>query len=136
MKRLSLLISDVYNKYLPVSEDQKVELNLNITSLDSEVKDADEVQAHLDEQLHHLLKKSRRHGVISIGVQDDYIILRDSETILSPLICRTLSHGRVEVKSRVGFGTTIYISTRSKDPETSEDPKKLKDSRAKKSIPS
>lgn len=118
MKRLSLLISDVYNKYLPFSESQKIELNLNISGSDGEVHDSDEVQAHLDEHLHRLLKKSRRHGVISIGVQGDNIVICDSETILSPLICSTLSHGRVEVKSRVGFGTTVYISTKPKSAES------------------
>lgn len=122
MKRLSLLVSDVYNKYLPISEKQKIELNLNITDYDSEVADIDEIQSQLDEQLQNLLQNSRKNGAVSLGVQQDYIVIRDSETVLSPLVCAALSRGRVKVKSRVGFGTTIYISVK---PMTSEKQKQI-----------
>lgn len=116
MKRLSILISDIYNKYLPLSKNQHIELNLGVIDSDSEVIDAEEVEAHLDEQLQQLLKKSRNHGAISLGIEKGNIIIHDSETILSPLACAGLSHGRVEVKSRVGFGTTIRILAKDQQP--------------------
>lgn len=125
MKRLSLLINDVYNKYLPLSEKQHVSLDLNITDFDDEVDDVEEIQAHLDDQLQNLLKKPRKNGAISLGIQHGYIVIRDSETALSPLVCAALSHGRVEIKSRVGFGTTVYISVKSKTPD---EQKQLKES--------
>ena len=117
MKRLSLLINDVYNKYLPLSESQNISFDLNIADFDDEVADVEEIQAHLDEQLQNLLKKSRKNGAISLGIQRGHIVIRDSETVLSPLVCAALSHGRVEVKSRVGFGTTVYISTKAEVPD-------------------
>lgn len=112
MKRLSILISDIYNKYLPLSNDRHIELNLGVIDSDSEVVDVEEVQAHLDEQLQNLLKKSRNHGAISLGIENGNIVIHDNETVLSPLVCAGLSCGRVEVKSRVGFGTTIHISAK------------------------
>lgn len=132
MKQISLLISDIYNKYLPLSKDRNVELNLSAVDTASELdaaSDIEEIQENLDEHMQKLLNKSRHHGVISLGIQQDYIVIRDSDTILSPLMTAALSHGRVEVKSRVGFGTTIYISIKSKsdNEQTAEATKKTKD---------
>ncbi len=121
MKRLSVMISDIYNKYLPFSKSQRIAFDLNVSEFDGDIVDIDEIESHLDEQLQNLLKESREHGAISLGIENGYIVIRDSETILSPLVCQALSKGRVEVKSRVGFGTTIYISTESKKSKTHED---------------
>lgn len=113
MKRLSLIISDIYNKYSPTLKDQKIVFDLNVSEFDEDVADAEDIESHLDKQLKNLLKESRKHGAISLGIEKGRVVIRDSETVLLPLVCRAFSGRRVEVKSRVGFGTAIYISTES-----------------------
>ena len=83
MKRLSVMISDIYNKYLPFSKSQRIAFDLNVSEFDGDIVDIDEIESHLDEQLQNLLKESREHGAISLGIENGYIVIRDSETILS-----------------------------------------------------
>ena len=98
MYRLSLIISEVFNKYLPLADQAKVQLNLDFSDTTQQV-------AHPEAVKHE----------ISVAVTDRAITITDAATVLSPAACALLSNRRVTVKSRTGFGTTITIQLSTPD---------------------
>lgn len=117
MYRLSLIISEIYNKYLPLAEKGDISLNLDFSDTTQTVTDPESIKADLDKHLGSALSRSER-GEISIAVEQNAIIITDSGTILSKPICTLLSKGRVSITSRVGFGTTVRISLLPSTPAT------------------
>lgn len=112
MYQLSLIIGEVYRKYLPLAEQKGVSLSLDYPDTTSTIADPEEVKADLDRQLSAALDRSDQNR-ITITARRDYITIADSGTTLSKPICELLSSERVSVKSRVGFGTTIKINLKS-----------------------
>lgn len=108
MYRLSLIISEIYNKYLPLAEKDGIILNLDFSDTTKEISDPDRVKQFLDEHLESTLKRSDK-GEVTIGVDREAITITDSATTLSHAACALLSNRFIDVKSRVGFGTTIRI---------------------------
>lgn len=116
MYRLSLIISEIYNKYLPLAEKGNISLNLDFSDTTKTVDEPEAIKADLEKHLSSALNRSDR-GEISISVEQDAIVVTDSGTILSKPIRALLSKGRVSVASRVGFGTTVRISLLPPPPE-------------------
>lgn len=108
MYRLSLIISEVFNKYLPLADQAKVQLNLDFSDTTQQVAHPEAVKHDLDQQLSSALQHTVG-GEISVAVTDHAITITDAATVLSPAACALLSNRRVTVKSRTGFGTTITI---------------------------
>ncbi len=109
MYRLSLIIGEIYKKFLPLAEQGKISLNLDFSDTTKEVSDPKEIRAALEQALESAFQRTDR-GDISISVSGSEIVISDSGTIISKAACTLLSHGRVQVKSRVGFGTSVHIS--------------------------
>lgn len=109
MYRLSLIISEIYNKYLPLAEKNGIALNLDFADTTATIADPDELKKSLDQHLESALSRTER-GEISIAVTSTEISITDSGTILSRPLCALLSNDRISVRSRVGFGTTVRIS--------------------------
>ncbi len=114
MYRLSLIISEIYNKYLPLAEKDGIVLNLDFSDPTKEISDPDRVKKYLDENLSSTLKRSDK-GEVTIGVSKDAITITDSATTLSHAACALLSNRYIDVTSRVGFGTTVKIFLKPRD---------------------
>ena len=114
MYRLSLIISEVFNKYLPLADQAKVQLNLDFSDTTQQVAHPEAVKHDLDQQLSSALQHTVG-GEISVAVTDRAITITDVATVLSPAACALLSNRRVTVKSRTGFGTTITIQLSTPD---------------------
>lgn len=109
MYRLSLVISEVYNKYLPLAEKAGITLNLDFPDTTQEVKDPEKLKNELDKQLESALGRSIK-GEIAIEVKKGQIVIRDTGTVLSKPMCEILENSeRITVTSRVGFGTKVVI---------------------------
>lgn len=109
MQRLSTIINDIYNKFLPLAERTNVQLDLDFADPTQEVSDPEELKREVEFQLKAILDTADE-GNISLAVKNDAIVITDSGTILSPTFAGLLTTERVSVKSRVGFGTTVTIS--------------------------
>lgn len=109
MYRLSLIISEIYNKYLPLADKSRIQLDLDFPDTTQNVSDPDQLKQELDQKLDSLIKNSKGNH-IAINVDSNAITLTDDATTLSPTLCKLLSNQRVTVKSRVGFGTTITFA--------------------------
>lgn len=109
MYRLSLIIGEIYNKYLPLAEKNNIRLNLDFSDTTKTVSDPEEIKQSLDQHLNSALSRADR-SEIKIAVEHDAIVVTDSGTILSRPLCELLSSNRVTVRSRVGFGTVVRIS--------------------------
>lgn len=120
MYRLSLIISEIYNKYLPLAEKDGIVLNLDFSDTTKEVSDPERVKQYLDEHLDSALKRSDK-GEITIGVDKGAITITDSGTTLSRSACALLSNRYIDVSSRVGFGTTIKIFLQPRE-QSAKDP--------------
>ncbi len=108
MYRLSLIISEIYNKYLPLAEKDGIILNLDFSDTTKEISDPDRIKQFLDEHLSSTLQRSDK-GEVTISVDKNAITITDSATTLSRAACALLSNKYIDVSSRVGFGTTVKI---------------------------
>lgn len=125
MYRLSLIISEIYNKYLPLAEKDGIVLNLDFSDTTKEVPDPDRIKQYLDEHLSSALQRSDK-GEITIAVNHEAITITDTATTLSATACALLSNRYIDVVSRVGFGTTVHIFLQPRDlpaQPTTEKPK-------------
>lgn len=109
MYRLSFVISEIYNKYLPLAEKAGISLNLDFPDTTQKIKEPSRVKKHLDDSMDSALKRTIK-GEIKIEVKKNHIIVRDTGTVLSKPMCELISGEHVKVVSRVGFGTTVTIS--------------------------
>lgn len=109
MHRLSLIIGEIYNKFLPLAENSKVQLSLDFPDTTQEISDPDVLRADLEQHLNSALNRSKG-GKVTVTVRKNQITITDSGTILSKPICNLMSNARVQVKSRIGFGTTVTIN--------------------------
>lgn len=126
MYRLSLIISEIYNKYLPLAEKDGIVLNLDFTDTTKEISDPERIKQFLDEHLESTLKRSDR-GEVTISVDKEAIMITDTATTLSHAACALLSNRFIDVTSRVGFGTTvrIFLKPRELPAEPANDKPKL-----------
>ena len=125
MYRLSLVINEIYNKYLPEAIKAGVELNLDFPDPTLRVEAPSRVKKHLDEHVPKAILRvsnadvargsRKRKGEVRISVSKIGVELRDTGTTLSPGVIKLLSSSRVEVKSRVGFGTRIMFYFKAKE---------------------
>lgn len=109
MYRLSLIINEIYNKYLPLAKEAGITLNLDFPDPTQKVSNPEKIKKALDNHLGSAVKRTPK-GEISISVHKDKIVIRDTGTILSKPVIALMSSEHVSVKSRVGFGTTITIT--------------------------
>lgn len=117
MHRLSLIVSEIYNKLLPVAENSKIQLSLDFPDTTQEVSDPETLKADLEQHLNSALSRSRG-GKVTVTVRKNQITITDTGTILSKPICALMTNSRIQVKSRIGFGTTVTINLASaKNPE-------------------
>lgn len=112
MNKFLQTIHNLYNKVLPIAQNSGVELDLDYSEpAELEIKveaDDPKLQAELEEELKNAITRTDS-GRVKLKVSDGVITISDTGTILSRPLCESLSHGRVKVKSRVGFGTSISI---------------------------
>lgn len=123
MNKFSQTIHNLYNKILPIAEQSGVELDLDYSdpaTIEFDVETDDpELKAELEEELKNAITRTNS-GSIKLKVANGAISITDTGTILSRPLCESLSHGRVSVKSRVGFGTNINISLAKADKTNKE----------------
>lgn len=109
MYRISLIIGEIYSKYLPFAEKNQISLNLDISDPSLLTDDPDQIKQEIDNHLSSALQRSRG-GEITIAIHNKTLSITDNGTILSKTACKLLSHGRISVTSRIGFGTTVSIN--------------------------
>lgn len=123
MNKFSQTIHNLYNKILPIAEQSGVELDLDYSgpaTIEFDVETDDpELKAELEKELKNAITRTNS-GSIKLKVANGAISITDTGTILSRPLCESLSHGRVSVKSRVGFGTDINISLAKADKTNKE----------------
>lgn len=123
MYRLSLIISEIYNKYLPLAEKDGIILNLDFSDTTKQISDPDRVKQDLESHLSSALKRSDQ-GEVKISVDKTAISITDTGTTLSHSACALLSNRYIDVSSRVGFGTTVKIFLQPRElPERQPQPK-------------
>lgn len=108
MYRLSLIINEIYNKYLPLAEKAGITLNLDFPDPTAKISEPEKIKNKLDKHMGSALGRTVK-GEIAISVHRDKIVITDTGTVLSKPMIAMLSSEKVTVKSRVGFGTTVTI---------------------------
>lgn len=109
MYRLSLVINEIYNKYLPLATKAGVQLNLDFPDPTAKISEPEKIKKALDKQVDSALKRAIK-GEVSINVFKDRIEIRDSGTILSAPAKSLLEFNEhIKITSRVGFGTKVTI---------------------------
>lgn len=109
MYRLSFVIDEIYNKYLPLAEKAGISLNLDFPDPTIKIKEPSKIKAHLDKHVGAAFNRTIK-SELSIHVARGKIIIKDDGTVLSKPMIALLSSDRVSVKSKVGFGTTVTIN--------------------------
>lgn len=109
MYRLSLIISEVYNKFLPLAEKNGIQLNLDLIDSDVVTEELTGIKDDVEKAISEAIGRSAQ-GEIAIQVNKKEIIISDTGTTLSRPVCTLLSGKYIDVSSRVGFGTKVRIS--------------------------
>ncbi len=108
MEKISEIINGIYQKYLPIVKRLGITLDIDFPDTTLTFREKERVARDLDKTMRLATERSK-NGRISITVRPGKIIVADDGTILSPTVCKMLTSEHVEVKSRVGFGTTVTI---------------------------
>ena len=128
MYRLSIIVNEVFQKYLPMAEKAGVRLDLDFRDPKAEAGEIEAIRADLEKNLKNAVERNEKlKGQVTLTVDKEKIQIKDSGTVLLKVACGLLSKGRVEVKSRVGFGTTVTIHYRNQ--EAKQETKKISASR-------
>ncbi len=109
MYRLSLIIGEVYNKFLPLAEKNGIQLNLDLIDSDVVTEELTGIKDDVEKAISEAIGRSAQ-GEIDIQVNRKEIIISDTGTTLSRPVCALLSGKYIDVSSRVGFGTKVRIS--------------------------
>lgn len=109
MYRLSLIISEVYNKFLPLAEKNGIQLNLDLIDSDVVTEELTGIKDDVEKAISEAIGRSAQ-GEIAIQVNRKEIVISDTGTTLSRPVCTLLSGKYIDVSSRVGFGTKVRIS--------------------------
>ena len=109
MFRLSIIINELYLKYLPIAEKMGITLNLDFPDPTIETKNAARVRKDLEKTLKKVVTNRAPSNQIKIYVKNHQIVIEDEKTVLSKTACALLSYPHFTVKSKVGFGTTVTI---------------------------
>ncbi len=109
MYRLSLIISEIYNKFLPLAEQNGIRLNLDLIDTEAVAEELAGIKNDIEKAVSEAIDRSPQ-GEIAIQVNKQEIIISDTGTTLSRPVCAMLSGKHVQVSSRVGFGTKVRIS--------------------------
>lgn len=120
MYRLSIIISEIYNKFLPLAEQNGISLNLDMIDTGIIVEELTGIKNDVERAVSDAIGRSI-DGEIMITVDSQRITITDTGTTLSRPICTMLSNKFIDVSSRVGFGTKVEISlSRFNDNKNSE----------------
>lgn len=116
MYRLSIIIEDVFKKYLPVAESLGISLNLDFPDSTKRIESPSKVREPLDSHVEGAIRRAsvakttKNKGEVKIVVKDGGIEILDNGTVLSAGALAVLNKPEhVVAKSRVGFGTSIFI---------------------------
>ena len=108
MYRLSIIINEIYLKYLPLAKNAGITLNLDFPDTTITVENGEKIKNEVERTLRSAVKKSFK-GEITIAVNKGKITITDTGTVLSAPLIKLLSNDHIEIKSRVGFGTVVTI---------------------------
>lgn len=117
MYRLSLIISEIYNQFLPLADQSGIKLNLDLIDPDIVTDEIAQIKTDVESAISESLQRSTQ-GEISIQVNKEEITISDTGTTLSKTACSLLSNKYVQVSSRVGFGTKVRIKLSRPDQES------------------
>ena len=110
MERISETISKIYEKYLPIVKKVGATLDVDFPDTTITIREKERVERDLDKTMQSAVKRAKTSGRIVITVRPGKVIIKDNGTVLSKTTCDLLSTEHINVKSRVGFGTTVTIS--------------------------
>lgn len=110
MERISETISKIYEKYLPIVKKVGATLDVDFPDTTITIREKERVERDLDKTMQSAVKRAKTNGRIVITVRPGKVIIKDNGTVLSKTTCDLLSTEHINIKSRVGFGTTVTIS--------------------------
>ena len=109
MERISETISKIYEKYLPIVKKVGATLDVDFPDTTLTIREKERIERDIDKTVRSAVNRTKSNGRIVITVRPGKVIVTDNGTILSKTTCELLTTEHVEVKSRVGFGTTVTI---------------------------
>lgn len=108
MYRLSIIIEDVFRKYLPIAEKLGVTFDIDFPDPTKRISSPSRVKEPLDKHVSSALKRTK--GAVKVLVKQDGIEILDNGTVLSPVSLALINKpDHIIAKSRVGFGTSVFI---------------------------
>ena len=108
MYRLSVIVEEVFRKYLPVAQKVGVPLDLDFPDPTKKIEKPSRVREPLEEHLSSAIRRTKNH--VKVLVKKDGITIFDDGSVLSPAVLSALNKPEhIEAQSRVGFGTSVFI---------------------------
>lgn len=108
MYRLSVIIEEVFRKYLPLAEKRKVALNLDFPDVTKRIERPSRVRGPLDALVGAALRRAKKS--VSIVVEKSGVrIVDDGEALTPAELAEIREPDHIAAKSRVGFGTEVLV---------------------------
>lgn len=108
MKRLSTIIEQLYQRYLPEIGKNHIIFDLDFADTTITISDPERLEMDLSRNLRDAIARAK-NAKLSVVIKKDHIEIKDEGKILSKSACNLLCKEFVTVKSRVGFGNTVII---------------------------
>ncbi len=111
MERVSEVINNIYQKYLPIAKQFGITLDLDFPDITLTVHEKERIKESVDKHMRLAVDRSKntKNARIIIAVRPGKITITDNGTTFSKSTSELISSEHIKVKSRVGFGTTVTI---------------------------
>ncbi len=111
MERISEVVGNIYQKYLPIAKNFGITLDLDFPDITLTVREKAKLESDIDKNMRLAVNRSKntKNARIIISVRPGKVTITDNGTTLSKDTAKLISSEHVKVKSRVGFGTTVTI---------------------------
>lgn len=108
MYKVSSIISEIYNKYLPLAEQKHIQLNVDLGNNSESTDKPNKVRRSIEEYLDLAMRNSCQNA-ITIRIKNNHVVIADDK-ILPRSAFAKLDKEQIQVKTRIGFGTTVVIN--------------------------
>lgn len=114
MAKISEIIIPIYNKFLTECEERKVTLNLDLPDPTIQIENAKELKKTLNSLAKAALGRTNKKDSITIGAarssKDSITVtVKDTGDSLTREEREKLTNETTEIRSRMGYGTTITV---------------------------
>ncbi len=108
MSRLATVVNPIFQNFLPIADQKRIRLDLDLPEPFLAVKNSDRLRQDLHAILVLLIARLEK-SEICVSAADGCLVIKAPNLLLTKPDRELIAGKEVIVKSRLGFGTTILV---------------------------